>query len=75
MAAVLDRGAGEVVLERRVGQRRRQRVGRCRRCKGVRYVPTGEPEVLDPNGSGAKGTPIKRCSCVERAGPWPFAKR
>ena len=50
-------------FERRKGQRRRRRVGICRRCGGQRWIPTGPPEPL-PNGTGDIGTPVKRCSCI-----------
>ncbi len=57
--------------EKRKGQRRKHRVGRCRRCHGFRYVPTGEPAEPLPNGTGDVGTPIKRCSCTDPRPRWP----
>ncbi len=48
--------------EKRGGQRRKMRVGRCRRCQGTRLVPTGEPEEVLMGGE--VGTPVKSCSCV-----------
>ncbi len=49
--------------ERRDGQRRQRRIGRCRRCGGLRWVRSGPDEEM-PNGTGDIGTPVKRCSCI-----------
>jgi hypothetical protein len=50
--------------DKRGTQRRKMRIGRCRRCQGSRLVPTGEPDEVIIG--GAIGTPVKPCSCVEK---------
>ncbi len=51
------------MTDRRLAQRRKRRIGRCRRCGGTRVVPSGDPPVVLPDGETA--TPVKPCSCVK----------